>query len=250
MLMMNQILGFGTVSNRNQGVNAVDYNGSGDYLNKATDFTGLADSKTGIFSVWLRIDGGNSSQMFLLTTGGSSPNAFYVQRTAGNVFEFRGRDTGGSGVLLMSTVNSYTSSATWIHVLASWDLAASATHIYISDVSDKTTTTATNTNINYTDAPWLVGSSAGIGSYWNGCMAELYFAPGQYLDFSNSANRRKFISALGKPVDLGIDGSTPTGTSPILYLKNPAATVGTNSGTGGNMTINGAPTTASSSPSD
>jgi len=50
---------------------------------------------------------------------------------------------------------------------------------------------------------------------------------------------QKFRSAGGKPVSLGSDGSTPTGTAPTVYLKNPFGTFQNNLGGGGNFTVTG-----------
>ncbi len=58
------------------------------------------------------------------------------------------------------------------------------------------------------------GSGFGIRCY----MAECWFAPGQFLDFTVSANRRKFHDASNRPVSVGVDGSGPTGVAPTLYL--------------------------------
>lgn len=229
------------------GVNAVDYNGAGDYLSKASDFTGNADSKTGIFSAWFRLDGGNASDLYCIC---NSTNRFNVIRTASNIFEIRGRDTGASNALLLRSLSTYTSSSSWVNLLASWNLSTAISHLYVNGVSDKDEVVNSNANIDYTDTTWLVGSSPGISAYWNGGMAEVYFAPGQYLDLSNSANRLKFRDALGKPASLGLTGSTPTGTAPILYIKNPASSVNVNSGTGGDFVINGTPSDASTSPSN
>lgn len=49
--------------------------------------------------------------------------------------------------------------------------------------------------------------------------------------------RRKFISAGGEPVDLGADGSTPTGSAPELFHAGGAATFADNAGTGGSLTL-------------
>lgn len=49
-------------------------------------------------------------------------------------------------------------------------------------------------------------------------LAEIWFAPGVFLDFSNPANRAKFHDNSHKPVRLGDDGSTPTGSPPLLYM--------------------------------
>ena len=236
--------------------NSVDYvAATPDYLSKVTDFTGNADSRTGILSAWVRLDGGNGSTLEML---GSLANTFNSFRNNANLFHFQVTDTGGVTTFVYKTVNTYTSGATWLNVLSSWDTNAGAgakvAHLYINDTSDVTVTSDTGAafDIDYTVATWAVGTNAnalGVNSNFDGCMAELYFAPGQYLDFSSSSNRRKFISATGKPVSLGTDGSTPTGVAPILYLPGVAASVNVNAGTGGNMTINGSPATCSTSPS-
>lgn len=62
----------------------------------------------------------------------------------------------------------------------------------------------------------------------------------QLVDFSQEANRLKFVDAFGYPIDLqpAIDaGDIP---SPLVYMKfdDPSA-LGTNSGTGGDFTVNG-----------
>src|SRR4029078_636750 len=57
-----------------------------------------------------------------------------------------------------------------------------------------------------------------------------------WMDLTSSANRRKFISATLKPVNLGSTDATPTGTAPLFYFGNPAASFATNLGTGGYLT--------------
>ena len=53
-------------------------------------------------------------------------------------------------------------------------------------------------------------------------------------------NRRKFISAAGRPVNLGANGSGPTGNQPIIYCPTGDGT--NNLGYGGNFSANGSPT--------
>ncbi len=233
--------------------NAVDFNGSADYLSKAADLTGNADGSRGILSVWFRLDGGNGADMaFMHNTG----DKVQVDRNSSNKLSIYFGDAGGTASFRMDSSTSYTSGATWRHLLASWDLNYSAgnklKHLYVNDVSDLGTVSDSSAafNADYTRTSWTIGRYTDASLwFFNGCIAEFYFAPNQFLDFSNSANRRKFISATGKPVYPGATGSLPTGTAPLIYLPNPAATVGTNAGTGGNFTINGSPATASSTPS-
>lgn len=96
--------------------------------------------------------------------------------------------------------------------------------------------------------PFFIGTDD--QSPLTGNVADFWFAPGQFIDFSIEANRRKFIGADGKPVDLGSDGSAPTGAAPTIFLSGDDAGFATNRGTGGAFTLTGALTNASTSPSD
>lgn len=81
-----------------------------------------------------------------------------------------------------------------------------------------------------------------------------YWVDNTKVDFAVLATRRKFIDANGRPVDLGADGSTPTGTAPAIFLRRApdaaASTWADNLGTCGPFTVTGAFTNAPSSPTD
>lgn len=82
-------------------------------------------------------------------------------------------------------------------------------------------------------------------------VSDPWIAPGVLIDFSVEANRRKFISASGKPVYLGANGELPTGTAPLLFFSGDADHIGTNRGTSPlTFVTNGTLTNASTSPSD
>jgi len=75
------------------------------------------------------------------------------------------------------------------------------------------------------------------------------------LDLDTVSNRRLFNDgsgggAGGKPVNLGSDGSTPTGNQPIIYLNGDETNFQINAGSGGNLTVTGALTACSDGPSD
>jgi len=249
---------FVNYSNPLRVVDAADFDGTNDYLSRGSDLTGAADSKTGIFSCWVRIDGGNGTDMYILDNATSlGAFRFFVRRRSTHAIEIYGYNSAGVGIMDLGTFNTtYSSSSTWLHILASWDLGAGTYTLRISDTADTAITTFTNDSIDHTTGAFYVGASpvGGSGGKFNGAIAELYFAPGQYLDCDLVYNRRKFISASGKPVHLGSDGSLPTGTAPLLYLHlddaEAAANFATNRGTGGNLSVTGSLDTASSSPSD
>ena len=237
-------------------VDAADFDGTNDYMLRGADLTGNADSKSGIISVWVRLDGGDAVLQNILTNGSTSDNyGIILKRDAANTLSVLAKTSAQTTILLLRTVGLYTQNAAWRHVLASWDLAtAGARSLYITDVSDLNAITFTNGTIDYTKTNFACGALPNSGNKLNGALAEVYFAPGQYLDFSVEANRRKFISSSGKPVNLGADGSTPTGVAPIVYFHlgdgESVANFATNRGTGGNFTITGTLDAASSSPSD
>jgi hypothetical protein len=239
-------------------VDGADFDGANDYMSRGGELTGMSDGKQGIISVWVRLDGGNASNLYIADNApAAGSSSFYLIRSAGNTFTIQGRDSpGGTLLLSLQTTSTYTSAATWLHVLAAWDMAVGTSYsIYISDALDMGAAIFTNNTIDYTGGAFTIGGNGSVPSpSFNGAIAELYFAPGQYLDFSLVANRRKFISASGKPVHLGATGSLPTGTAPLLYLhlddSEAVANFATNRGTGGDLSITGTLATASDSPSD
>jgi len=239
-------------------VDAADFDGINDYMTRGASLTGAADSKKGIFSAWIRLDGGDGTAKEVLansTTVGGFTMRFQVLRTVGNKFQITGVNEAAATILLMDTAATYTASATWLHLLSSWDLSSGgASHIYMNDISDKSVTTFTNDSIEFTVADWSIGAQPNGGRLLDAALAELYFAPGQYLDFSQVNNRRKFISTGGNPIHLGVTGTAPTGTAPLVYQHlddaEAVANFATNRGTGGNFTITGTLATASTSPSD
>ena len=73
-----------------------------------------------------------------------------------------------------------------------------------------------------------------------------FYLTTDYIDFTQEANRNKFVDQLGYPKNLTQqieDGDIP---NPNIYMKfDPTVSFGTNSGTGGNFTVNGTVTAGS-----
>jgi hypothetical protein len=133
--------------------------------------------------------------------------------------------------------------------------AANRRQIYIDDAVPSLTVNNTGANaaIGYATSLTnvIVGAQSAAGaSKLDGDLSEVYINHAASLDLSIEANRRKFISATLKPVNLGATGSLPTGTAPIMFFSGATASWETNKGSGGGFTENGALTTASTSPSD
>lgn len=225
---------------------AVDFDGTNDYLTRGADLTGNADGKQGTLSVWLKLGAGTDGMWKEVL--GAWGDRFRVQRRNTNKLSVQAFSATGSLVLDLHSSTSVTAASGWVHLVASWDVATSTAHLYINGVEDKNVLFITDNTIDYTLTQWVVGSNSLASSslHWNGAMADLYLNTAEYVDLSISANRAKFFDA--GPVDLGSDGSTPTGSQPAIWLHNPLATWHTNAGAGGGFTLNGALTESATAP--
>lgn len=226
--------------------NAVEYPnvGTGAALSRVGNFTGMFDAPTGILSFWLNTEGAiNENGEILRSISPADFTASLVNLgtpvSLGFTILLQNSSTGGT---LEFEVNTAYAASTWTNILASWDTnhaaASRKKFLYTNDVSNIHTIVNIGSAFSCQYASvsdWELYSRLGGVR----CLSEIYFAPGQYLDFSVTANRRKFITASGMPVNLGPTGARPTGTAPVLYLKGNAANVTVNSGTGGDMTASG-----------
>lgn len=212
--------------------------------------TGISDGKQGLLSVWVRLSGGNGTNMMISCNNGQN---FYIRRNSSNNFAVEGSN-GAIQNIGLTSATAYTSGVTWLHMLTSWNLATSAVHMYITNVSDLAgSPIIDDSNIVYSSSNWSQGDNNAGAQFLTGEQAEMFFHP-TYLDLSVAGNRAKFISG-GKPVDLGADGSLPLGLQPIIYFSVRAnGVVGdwlTNRGTGGNFTLaTGTQALSATSPSD
>jgi hypothetical protein len=140
----------------------------------------------------------------------------------------------------------------WNHYLWSGNIATGACDFLVNGVRNLDTPSNSATG----NIPW---NGKSLDLFWDpdgnhhfdvkGRVLEYWLAPGQSL--LNGMGQippetvAKFYSG-SCPVDLGADGSTPTGVSPAVYLTRgptaPASDFGVNRGTGGSLTTMGTPT--------
>ncbi|WP_341893740.1 LamG-like jellyroll fold domain-containing protein [Ferrovibrio terrae] len=230
--------------------NAVNFDGTNDYMRRATDWTGGAlTGKVGTLSLWVNFKGGDGAAQKLWHQDGGYG---YMERTSANKFRiFMYETTGGTISLDMISTSSYTVASGWVHVAMAWDVAAGTTQMYINGASDRAgSPTALNNTLEYARETMSFGADqAGGGGKLNADIADFYFNTDAFIDLSVAANLQKFRSAAGKPVFLGLDGSAPTGAKPQICLTNPFGTWHQNLSGYGDYTVTGALTAGSSSPS-
>ena len=155
------------------------------------------------------------------------------------------KNTSGSTQVFGRNNSGHPSWSNWHILLLSVDLTStSSRQIWLARDGTETDYSSTVTWYTYNNANVAIGPQWSLGttdpsasaSYLNGFAGYVY-AIGEYIDFSSSANREKFVDATTSvPVDLGGDGSSVTGSTPLIYSSDIASLK--NYGSGGDWTNN------------
>jgi len=222
------------------GKTAVSFLGiGGPYLRSAAPMTGAADSKLFSFSLWVRrasneIGGRivtNATTLAGADTG-TTRLVFSADPAFPSAVTFTASDPVG-GVPINMTCSVSPVVGQWEHYCGMVDTAdAAKCKMYRNGVDVTAHLIAPiNSLIDFTYADWAIGARPDGSGRLPADLAEVWYAPGQWVDFRVQANREKF--ALSVPVDLGAAGATPTGTSPLIFLSGSPATWHVNKGSGG-----------------
>lgn len=130
------------------------------------------------------------------------------------------------------------------HFLASVDVLNGVAHMYVDNLNVLDQAHPSHLVSSGSDIDWTRSQGASIGSrnsgtshFFDGAQQELWIAQ-EFIDAGVVGNREKFIKS-GKPVSLGADGSLPTGTQPVIYLRNPYDSWEQSEGSLGNFAVNG-----------
>jgi hypothetical protein len=231
------------------GYRGATFDGTNDHMGRTSALSGASANDTGTCSFWVKFNGGTGTQTIcqFMKDGVST---FVARRFLSPGFEmgFQFSRTNTAPFALGDLIGTTVNDGEWVHVLGSWDISAAIGTwlIYIDDVNAGSGFRDQTGNISWDGTDIYIGNDAS-GNRFNGDLAE-FWLDNTYMDLSNSTNRRKFISAGGAPVDLGSNGSTPTGSAPLIYLRGPAPRFPTNQAGTGNFTVTGALTTSSTNP--
>ncbi|MCH7959623.1 MAG: hypothetical protein IID08_05810 [Candidatus Hydrogenedentes bacterium] len=222
---------------------ATNFDASDDYFSATSWYP--ADSDKGIMSFWVRRDTTGVAHM----VHAGSNNRYRIIIGSDDKIVFWLRNTSGGTILDIDSGSTTIADTNWHHVLFSWELDASPrSWMYIDDIDVKNVTTEALGIADWTRVINRTGASGAgtAGTFLDGCLSEFYVQIGEFLDFSVTANRRLFIDASSKPVDLGSDGSTPTELQPEVYIPGDDFT--DNKGTNANLTAAGSPVACSNNP--
>ena len=215
---------------------SADFDGSTKKLTRTSALVGSSNNKTMTIVCAVKANTVSTTDEIFGTNSSNNSNYLTLKR-AGALFEL---DCDSSEGETLNVNFGSVSANTWYLLLISVDMSnTSKRHIYING-SDNNPYFGTYANFDLRSAEANVGiGKTPFGGYWDGDLGFLYFN-NSYTDFSQEANRNKFVDQLGYPRDLTqqiSDGDIP---NPLIYMKfDDTAALGTNSGTGGNFTVNG-----------
>jgi hypothetical protein len=232
---------------------AADFDGTNDYLSANAGTLTFGSSTKGTLSFWFYWNeaswpSGTQRLMDFLTTGGNQ--RFTVSTASTGRLTMNIKNSAGTILWAYTTNNSTFATQTWYHFAISWDAATNSFQAYKNGVSLSPSVTVTNDTPDWTNVTRGTVGAANAGTTKSTIfLADLYLNSEEQMDLASSTVLAKFISG-GKPVDLGTNGSTPSGNQPEVFLSGAIGSWQTNKGTAGGFTENGDITTASSSPSD
>lgn len=240
MIGMDKVLLASRGSTGEPAPEGVSFDGVNDYLSRGSDLVGNTDSKTFTFSCWVYVDETGLASDPYVYESGSLRFAVYYQRSS-NHFWINAQNSSGTNVYVQSLryvdggSNFSAQNNTWINILASVDLAASQSQVYVSDVAvTAAPTVISNDFIDFTTADHRIAQRFS-GQRYKGRISHL-FLDYTKRDLSVEANRRLFITDDGKPADW----SALVALNPIIAMRMlDKDTAGDNEGTGGDFTVNG-----------
>mgnify|MGYP002635520485 CR=1 FL=1 len=176
----------------------VSFDGSTDYLSRASDLTGNVDSKAFTFSCFFYNTPSTTGDVYLFSSGDVGTNNGYFNIVLQNTGEVKiiGYNNIGTRILYTITPSSVFKKNTWSHILISLDMVSSANcKVYVNDINitPLTFNNYTNENLIFTKANKGVSydTKAPAVSPLVGRLSN-FFLDYTYRDLSIEANRRIF----------------------------------------------------------
>lgn len=223
---------------------SAEFDTNGDSLSRTSTIVGAANSKTfsAVFAFSRTATSGLKST-YTMTNPAQSQFRGVTALINNLQLEIEGYNASGTKILDAHVPSAITSANKFITVQVSIDMSDTAKrHIAIDGIPvSPTWNTYTNDfiGLDSSDTAIWLGSNQGSTVVLAGSLGFLWFNT-EDADFGQEANRLKFVDAFGYPVDIGEDGSIPTGNQPLIYMPfDDSSDLGYNAGTGGHFTVNG-----------
>lgn len=216
--------------------NAVQFTGSSGRMGSNPLLSATTgNSKKFILSFWIYPVSTVTGAIFLGADAGSGNARLSAAFTSSDRLTLSAQNAAGTDIVTWVSQTFAFTANQWQHVVWAVDTDTAGTprqQIYRNGVAlTAGASSLTNDGIVGTIGRMHVpGTSPNTDTMY---LAELYFNSGAFLDMATNITR--FRSAGGKPVNLGTDGSRPTGSAPYAYFKNKATNFHVNEGTGDDL---------------
>jgi len=214
---------------------AIDFDGTNDYLSRSSDLVGNTDGKTFTFSCWVYNYHTTSLSLYSSKTSAGTIN-IYVNNS-GTLYIQMVNATGTEIRLNWEAPSKTIPFGTWVNIIISMNMASTSyRHIYVSDkVVTGAYTFYANEDILFAHTDHYINSNLGSSERGKGRLSHA-FLDYTYRDLSTESNRRLFCTEDLKPAD----PATLIALNPIMYMQlTDPDTAHVNSGTGGDFVLNG-----------
>lgn len=207
--------------------------GSGGSYHESAVQSPLADHTTGSFFCWLNFgagSGGSALQSIIRLEGsGTGFINLYTDDAPTVDFTVQMNDTTGAQLGRIHSGANGITPGTWTALFASWDSSTFTTtnvfHMYFqpldaaaSDVITIIATAAGTIDCDGTGstAHRCFGNST-TQNWTDTAISQLWLSDSTQFDFSVAANRELFVTAAGRPRNLGPDGALTSGVTPTIW---------------------------------
>jgi len=206
---------------------AIDFDGTNDYLSRSSDLTGNTDSSAMTFSAWIWLSSSTSYQYFY-----AARNRFTVGTVSNTTFEVNAYDSSGIAIKRFTVSSPDIAKDTFVHFCCSFNTLN--IRAAVNDVVASLSVSVNNSGtVDFTQTQHFIGRDLSGATLYGGRLSNV-FLDYTYRDLSVTANRRLFVTADLKPA------ADQASLNPILYLPlNDPTAPGANAGTGGDFTLTG-----------
>ena len=222
-----------------------DFDGTNDFMSSTDDMGFSGSINYYSFFFWVYIETGSSGG-FVVSTHKSAPGTSMPYHVINSSRQFEGNAYASAGSYFYPAQSSTGFSVDeWHYVMIRFNSGSYDWKLWIDGVDQAYSVTSAGSPgfalLGLDDGTTIGANGASGTSRLNGYLAEFWMDDVD-LDFDSSAVRDAFVLD-GAPVDLGDDGSGPTGSQPGVYCSirsgGSVTDFATNRGSGGNFTITG-----------
>jgi len=206
----------------------VNYNGSNGFFSILNDFTDDFETHPNDITAvwWMTSDVTTAMPIFGIVQGTNDADGFRIEQENNRVLRVRtGQASNGVTQTFFSGSNNIPSGVACY--MLSTDRANQTITVYRNDTAISMTRDGTHALDYVMNAGYLVIGRAAPNlstTHFDGCLNRLWIDQ-RKVDFSTTANRRKFVTAGGNRVDYGTDGSKPFGAQPKIFVSGDSSTI-------------------------